>query len=111
MIDDLILFKKAYQYTLWIFPLVAKFPKQQRFVLGEQIEWECIEMLKTLQLFQKSVEKKEFFRIIFERIDTLRLLIRVSHDMKFFSTKQFSVSAESLNEFERLIAGLTKRFS
>ena len=37
-LDDLILFQKAYDLFVWLFPIVGKFPKNQRFVLGQKIQ-------------------------------------------------------------------------
>jgi hypothetical protein len=37
MLKDLIIFEKAYTFTLWIFTASNKFPKNQRFTLGQQL--------------------------------------------------------------------------
>jgi len=34
MLDDLIIYQKTYDLILWFFPIINKFPKKQRFVLG-----------------------------------------------------------------------------
>ena len=36
--DSLIIYQKVYDFTLYIFPIVDKFPKHEKFVLGQQIQ-------------------------------------------------------------------------
>ena len=36
--DSLIIYQKVYDFTLYIFPIVDRFPKSQKFVLGQQIQ-------------------------------------------------------------------------
>ena len=46
MFQDLVIFQKVYDLILWLYPAVNKFPKSQRFVLGQQIENTVLEILK-----------------------------------------------------------------
>ena len=45
MLEQLTIFEKTYQLILWLYPAVRKFPKAQRFVLGQQIENTALETL------------------------------------------------------------------
>jgi len=38
MFQNLAIFEKTYELILWLYPTVNKFPKSQRFVLGQQLE-------------------------------------------------------------------------
>jgi hypothetical protein len=110
MIEDLLLFQKAYAYFVWVFPLVGKFPKNQRFVLGQHIELECLALLQTMMQFQISKTKKECIASISLHFDMLQLYMRLAKDLRFISIRQYGVSAEKLNELGRIWQGLTKRF-
>ena len=46
MLQDLVIFEKIYQLVLWLYPTVSKFPKSQRFVLGQQIENTALDILR-----------------------------------------------------------------
>lgn len=110
MIEDLLLFQKAYAYFVWVFPLIGKFPKNQRFVLGQHIESECLALLQTMMRFQISKTKKECIASISLHFDMLQLYMRLAKDLRFISIRQYGVSAEKLNELGRIWQGLTKRF-
>jgi len=58
MFQDLVIFQKVYDLILWLYPAVNKFPKSQRFVLGQQIENTVLEILKgIIQANQERVKK------------------------------------------------------
>jgi len=46
MYKNLAIFEKTYDLILWIYPTVNKFPKSQRFVLGQHIENTVLELLE-----------------------------------------------------------------
>ncbi len=110
MIEDLVLFQKAYAYFVWLFPLIGKFPKNQRFVLGQHIESECLSLLQTIVKFQISKTKREFITPIQLHFDMLHIYMRLAKDLHFISVKQYSVNVEKLNELIRMWNGLVHRF-
>jgi hypothetical protein len=40
--------EKAYQFVLWVVPALDKFPRSQRFVLGDRIETTALAVLEGL---------------------------------------------------------------
>jgi len=46
MLEQLTIFEKTYQLVLWLYPTIQKFPKSQRFVLGQQIENVSLDVLR-----------------------------------------------------------------
>ena len=44
---ELIIYQKHYDLTLYAFPIINRFPKSQRFVLGQQLENQMLEIGKT----------------------------------------------------------------
>jgi hypothetical protein len=81
MLDDLIIFQKTYDLILWLFPIINRFPKKQRFVLGQQIENELIEIIKDIILANNERNKTEILKRISVRLDTLRVLVRLAKDL------------------------------
>jgi len=74
MFQDLVIFQKVYDLILWLYPAVNKFPKSQRFVLGQQIENTVLEILKgIIQANQernklpylKQISKKKWGQLYF----------------------------------------------
>jgi hypothetical protein len=46
MIQDLIIYQKTYDLLLYIHPILAKFPKNQRYVLGQRIENKILDIIE-----------------------------------------------------------------
>ncbi len=111
MFQDLVIFQKVYDLILWLHPTVNKFPKSQRFVLGQQIENTVLEILKgTIQANQES-NKLPYFKQISIDLDKLRILIRLTKDLKFISIRQYQFVAEKINEIGKILGGWMKKFS
>lgn len=112
-IKDLVLFQKTYDYLLWVFPLINKFPKQQRFILGQEIEKELITLLKYIHYFQRaSTEKRSaWIERISISIDLLGIHIRLAKDLHFVSVRHYGLGCDKLNELGRILTGLKKSTS
>ena len=108
-LDDLILFQKAYDLFVWIFPIVGKFPKNQRFVLGQQLEMAILHLLELVMQAQKEHMNGMYIKQVCDQIDVVRILIRLSNDVKLLSVRQYAQGAERMNELERIAAGLRKK--
>jgi len=46
MFQNLSIFEKTYELILWVYPAVNKFPKKQRFVLGQHISNTTLKILE-----------------------------------------------------------------
>jgi four helix bundle protein len=111
MLDNLIIFQKFYDLILWFYPIVNKFPQKQRFVLGQQIQNELLEILKNIIEANQEVQRVAILKQASVSLDKLRILIRLSKDLRFISVKQYQIAAEKINEIGRLLSGWMKGFS
>ena len=110
MLDHLILFQKIYDFIRWLYPTINKFPKNQRFVLGQQLEQSAISILKlTIRAEQtRGAERLEYQRHLSVELDVLRILCRLSKDLRFVSIGQYAFTAERINEMGRILGGWQK---
>ncbi|MDD5555613.1 MAG: diversity-generating retroelement protein Avd [Candidatus Paceibacterota bacterium] len=108
--NDLIVFQKAYDLALWLYPIVGRFPKNQRFVLGEQIENEIINILtEIIEANKESGTKRgELLKQISIDLDKLMVLFRMAKDLKFVNIKKYGVFAEKAVEIGKLLGGWQK---
>ena len=105
MLEQLTIFEKTYQLVLWLYPTVSKFPKSQRFVLGQQIENTALDILRGIIRANASRSKLPLLYEISVELDTLRILLRLAKDLKFLSIKQYAFAAELVNEVGKLLGG------
>ena len=108
MYKNLSIFEKIYEFSLWIFPRVNKFPKSQRFVLGQQIENITLEILEGVIEANQGVSKKSQLKEISLKLDVLRILMRLSKDLKFINIRQYLFASNMLNEIGKMLGGWIK---
>lgn len=107
--EKLIIFQKIYDFLLWLYPLINRIPKRHRLVLGRHLEelglsilLLAIEANKIRDNTRKTVQAK-----ISDKLDELRILIRLTKDLRYMSIDQYSHAAEKINEIGKLLYGWT----
>jgi len=108
MLNQLTIFEKTYQLVLWLYPTVNRFPKIQRFVLGQQIENTALDILRGIIRANAERDKLPLLRRASVDLDTLRILLRLSKDLKIISVRQYGFAAERVNEVGKLLGGWIK---
>jgi hypothetical protein len=111
MLDDLIIYQKTYDFLLWLHPVINKFPKSQRFVLGQRIENKTLDFLHSMIVANAERDKFATLKQASVELDELRILIRLATDLHFVNVKQYGVAAEKMNEIGKLLYGWINKFS
>ena len=108
MLQDLVIFQKVYDLILWMYPLINKFPKKQRFVLGQQLENALLDILKGIIQANQERNKLEILKQVSIDLDKFRILFRLAKDLRFMSIKQYQFGAEKINEVGKVLGGWMK---
>jgi hypothetical protein len=111
MLDNLAVYQKTYDFMLWLHPVVNKFPKAQRFVLGQRIENATLDLLHWMIIANSERDKSISLERASVGLDELRILIRLAKDLHFINIKQYEITAEKMNEIGKLLHGWSSRFS
>ena len=106
---DFILWQKLEDYTDYIFPILDRFPKHEKFALTSQIKNHCYGLLKQTIRTNKSRYKKEGLYELDMQLEMLRWFIRHSYKRKYLSSGSYEVASKKLDEIGRIIGGLIKR--
>lgn len=108
--NKLILFQKVYDFLVYFYPIINRIPKSHRLVLGKTLEEICIELLLLIVEANKTngEERRCLQKNISDKVDALRILIRLSKDLKFISIKQYVFTAEKVNEMGKMLNGWMK---
>ena len=106
-VEKLVLFQKSYDFLLWLYPLVSRLPKHHRAVLGRQIEELGLSILLHILSanIARGIKRKAIQLLISEELDKLRILIRLTKDLRFISIKQYIYAAEKVNEIGKILSG------
>jgi len=76
--------------------------------LGQQIENTILQILKGIIQVNVEINKKPYLKQISVELDKLRILIRLSKDLKFISIRQYQFIAEKINEIGKMLGGWLK---
>lgn len=105
---ELIIYQKHYDLMVYSFPIIGRFPKEQRFVLGQQIETAMLEIGKAIVHANKLRQKRAKLYEIDVELEKLRFLIRLAKDLKMMSIAKYGRHCERLDEIGRLLGGWLK---
>jgi len=89
---------KWFDYAKWVLERAESFPKSQRFVLGQRLSNQVMEVLELLVEAAYSREKKSVLAQANRKMEVVRWTVRMCKDRNLLSTSQFEHSAKSLNE-------------
>ena len=109
MTEQLLIYQKFYDFILAFYPVINHIPKSHRLVMGRHLEELC---LLLLTLIIKANRERGNNRTILQtqisdELDVLRILVRLSKDLKFMSIKQYTLIAERLNEVGKMVYSWT----
>ena len=98
----------VYDYLKWAIPHVAKFPRNQRYTLGERIENKLYLLLELLIEAQYSRDKTNALKKANLEIEQLRYLFRLAHDLRLINLKAYELSANHLAGIGAQVGGWIK---
>ena len=107
MVENLKLYQKTYDFLLYIYPILATFPKFEKFSLQMQIKNAIFEMLKDIIRFQKTGTKSHIYSADVE-LQFIKTIIRLSYDLKYpaMSKHRYEVASRHLAELGKIIGGI-----
>ena len=106
--EDVKVIQKLYEVILWYFERVERFPRTQRFVIGDRIEVLLLDILDTLIEAKYSRAPGALLQVANLRLERLRYLTRLCLDLKLISLKQHAFAAENVDEVGRQVGGWLK---
>ncbi|MDD5751873.1 MAG: diversity-generating retroelement protein Avd [Candidatus Peribacteraceae bacterium] len=97
---------KHYDFVLWLLPHLSKFPRDQKFLLGDRIELITLDILGHLMTANySSARRRESLTLANLELDKLRILARLCKDLNLFSAKAYGYQAGAVDEIGRMIGG------
>ena len=109
--NELIIYQKVYDLILYSFPILNRFPKSQKFVIAQQIENSMINIGRLIVQANGEYNKSLALKQADVELETLKLLIRLAKDLKFFQkASHYENHSKRLEEIGRLLGGLQKKF-
>jgi 23S rRNA-intervening sequence protein len=108
LFNDLPVYKATYDLLLAIFGFTKDFSKDYKYTVGESIKKETIALLTLIYRANLKQDKNEVLQEARERIEVIRLFIRLMKDMHQISVKQFVQINESVENVSKQLTGWQK---
>lgn len=102
---------KLHDLLVYLLPQLNKFPRDQKFVLGDRIETKVLDVQESCLRAYYSRDKRGHLLEANLQLEVTRHLVRLAHGLKLFSTHTFGVLAAKLDEVGRMIGGWLKAVS
>lgn len=100
--------EKWYQFLLWLVPTVEKFPKAQKFILGDRIQSGALDVLERLIEATYSRQAGPLLGAANLGLEKLRFLFRLAADLKLLDLRRYEFAARAIDEAGRLVGGWLK---
>ncbi|WP_420463597.1 diversity-generating retroelement protein Avd [Candidatus Palauibacter sp.] len=97
-----------YRFILWLVPTLEKFPRAQRFLLGDRIQRTALDVLESLIEATYTRQRRTHLVRANLGIEKLRFLIRLAHDLRHLDGRRYEFAARSLDETGRRIGAWMK---
>ena len=98
--------ERTYDLLRWLVPVVATFPRAQRYLLGERIEKAGLDLLELLIEARVSPDTRP--KVLLQagvRADCLLHLLRLAHDLTLISQPRYEHGSRLVDEVARQVAG------
>ena len=97
-----------YRFLLWLIPALDKFPRSQRFLLGDRIESAALDVLDRLIAATYTRERARLLAEANLGLERLRFLVRLATELRHLDRARYEHAARSLDEIGRLVGGWKK---
>ncbi len=98
----------CYRFILWLVPTVEKFPRSQKFLLGDRIQATALDVLERLIEATYSRQRAGMLDAANLAIEKLRFLFRLASDLRYLDLKRYEHAARGLDEIGRMVGGWIK---
>jgi hypothetical protein len=103
--DDLPVFVRWSDFLKWLLPATEKFPKRVRFTFSNRIDNLALDVVEDLVEARYTRRKAERLKAINLKLERLRILLRLSHELHYLPHQGYEHAVRSLAEVGRMVGG------
>ena len=97
--------EKAYQFALWLVPTVEKFPRSQKFLLGDRLQSLAYDVIEGLVEAVYNRDREKVLKLVNLRLQKLRLMVRLASDLHHLDKRRYEFAALGIDEIVQLVGG------
>lgn len=103
--SELPVFKKSYDLLLELFRVYNDLPKSVKYTIGERLQKEIIDMIIDIYKANSRIEKAPCIIAARERVEIIRLLIRILFDIKLMGINRMVLINTMIEEISKQLTG------
>ncbi len=103
--EELPIIRAFYDFMLWMIPKIGKFPRDQRFVLGERMERQLHGILENLIRARYTSARRTILEEVNLDLEILRFQIRLAKDLRCLPIQGYGLAAGHITEIGRQVGG------
>jgi len=103
-----VIFRAAYDLVLSVYRVVPGFPKSQRFVLGQRLEGEAVDLLAALVEANLTRNKATALGRASLGLERLRIFLRLAKDLSFLDFTRYEELTRRTDDVGRMLGGWLK---
>ncbi len=107
--DDLPIFVKWQEFLTWLLPTTEKFPHKIRFTFANRIDTLALDIIEDLVEARYSKNKRAILTRANLRLEKLRVLLRVCHELRYLPHASHAYAMRAINEVGRMLGGWWKQ--
>lgn len=96
-------------FIRWLVPTVERFPRSQKFLLGDRIQATALDVLDRLIEATYTKARQSHLQSANLGVEKLRHLFRIAVDLKLLDPDRFEFAARALDQIGRMIGGWARR--
>jgi hypothetical protein len=96
------------RFILWLVPTVEKFPRAQKFLLGDRIQAAALDVLEALIEATYTRDRRGHLARANLGLEKLRVLCRLATDLRHLDPRRYEHAARAIDEIGRLVGGWRK---
>ncbi len=100
---------RIYDLLLYLIPQISKFPRAQKYLLGDRLEMTILDVLELLVEASYSRDKSSLLRQANVKLEKARYYVRLCNDLKLINFKCYQVFSKMINEVGVQLGGWTKQ--
>jgi hypothetical protein len=107
--NELPIFVKWLEFLEWLLAATDKFPKKARFSFCQRIEGLALDVVEDLVEARFSRDRQAMLKRANLRLDKLRVLLRLSHKLRYLPHNSYEHAMKAINETGRMLGGWLKQ--
>lgn len=103
------IYKAAYDLMQLSAQLTRNMPRDFKSSYGSKLRDECVELVLLIGRANAARDKVPHLDSLIERLEVAELLIRLAHDLRFISSRQYAVAVEVMGSIGKQAGGWRKQ--